>query len=403
MARPGWVYTSGIAATFDGAPMFIFETLLAAGLALQAAPPPPVAGPLAQAAESPVPFVAPPAPEQVMAIPDALREAFRKRVVETTNIPELKVRRMVAFMFDKDGLDLQYKGDATNTVAESYRTREVNCLSFTLMAVALAREAGLKAQGQEIDRVLAWNLVGDVVMQSLHANAVVSVRDRDLQSKDNRDFVLDIASSGLYTQDYIVHGYKVTDGKLLAAFYGNRAMELLAKGRLAESRVWLDRALQLDPEDVTLLNNSGVLSQRTGDMADAESRFLRAAQRDPRHTSVLYNLVALYQAKGDATRASYWRERADRVLRRDPFYQFSIAERNAQAGNYDEAVRFYRRAISLDGRERLFHFGLARAYVKLGKLDRAEKELDAAYRLSEGAERDRFQAKLDALRGMAAR
>ncbi len=383
--------------------MSILGTLLAAGLALQTAPPAPLAPALPPATVVAVPVDVPPAPEQVLAIPDGLREAFRKQVLDTTNIPELKVRRMVAFMFDKDGLDLQYKGDATNTVAESYTTRQVNCLSFTLMAVALAREAGLKAQGQEIDRVLAWNLVGNVVMQSLHANAVVSVRDRDLQAKDSRDFVLDIASSGLYTQDYIVHGYKVTDEKLLAAFYGNRAMELLARGRLTESRVWLDKALEFDPEDATLWNNAGVLSQRMGDVADAESRFLHAAQRDPRHTSVLYNLVALYQGRGDATRASYWRERADRVLRRDPFYQFSLGERNAQAGNYEDAVRYYRRAIALDGRERLFHFGLARTYVKLGKLDRAEKELDAAYRLSEGAERDRFQAKLDALRGMAAR
>jgi tetratricopeptide (TPR) repeat protein len=386
--------------------MSIIETLLAAGLALQSAAAPPDAVPQAPAtapsAAAAAPSV-PPAPEEVMAIPDALRKAFREQVLDTTNIPELKVRRMVAFMFDDDGLALQYKGDATNTVAESYRTRQVNCLSFTLMAVALAREAGMKAQGPEIDRVLAWNLVGNVVMQSLHANAVVSVRDRDLQAKDSRDFVLDIASTGLYTQDYIVHGYKVTDEKLMSAFYGNRAMELLAKGRLAESQVWLDKALEFDPEDPTLWNNAGVLSQRRGDVADAERRFLHAVDRKPDHTSVLYNLVALYTAKGDATRASYWRDRADRVLRRDPFYQFSLGERNAQAGDYEAAVRYYRRAISLDRRERLVHFGLARTWVKHGKLDRAEKELDAAYRLSEGADRARFQAKLDALRGMAAR
>lgn len=371
--------------------MFLVDALLAAGLAIQGVP----------AAE---PVSVPPPPEQVLAIPDALRSQFRARVLDATISPELRVRRMVSFMFDEDGLGLEYKGDATNTVAESYRTRQVNCLSFTLLAVALAREAGLKAQGQEIDRVLAWNLVGDVVMQSLHANAVVSVRDRDLQAKDSRDFVLDIASGSLYSSEYIVHGYKVTDDRMLASFYGNRAMELLAKGRLQESRAWLDEALKLDPEDATLWNNAGVLAQRTGRDADAESRFLRAARSNPRHTSVLFNLVALYDARGDATRAAYWRERADRVLRRDPFYQYSLGERHAQAGNDADAVRYYRRAISLDGRERLFHFALARAYVRLGRLDRAEKELDAAYRLSEGEEeRARFRSKLDALRGMAAR
>jgi len=373
--------------------MTLLDAMLAAVLAVQGAPAPSV----------PPAAAPPPSPDQVLAIPAALRAEFHERVVDRTNSPELRLRRMVSFMFDKDGLGLEYKADATNTVAESYRTREVNCLSFTLMAVALAREAGLKAQGQQIDRVLAWNLVGDVVMQSLHANAVVSFRDRNLQVKDARDFVLDIASSGLYTQDYIVHGYTVTDDRMLAAFYGNRAMELLAQGKPGDAQAWLDRALALDPEDATLWNNAGVLSERLGAMAEAEARFLRAARRNPRQASALYNLVSLYESRGDATRSSYWKERADRVLRRDPFYQYSLGERKAEAGRYADAVRDYRRAIALDGRERLFHFGLARAYVKLGKLEQARKELDAAARLSEGAERRRYEAKLDALRAMAAR
>jgi tetratricopeptide (TPR) repeat protein len=141
-----------------------------------------------------------------------------------------------------------------------------------------------------------------------------------------------------------------------------------------------------------------------GDEAGAEFRFLHAAERNPRLMSVLNNLVALYTGRSDTTRAAFWKERADRVLRRDPFYQYALAERSAEAGNYDEAIRYYRRAINLDGRERLFHFGLARAYSRVGKLDAAAGELDAAVKLStEDVDRQRFQAKLDALRGMAQR
>jgi Flp pilus assembly protein TadD len=387
--------------------MILLSALLAAGLASQAIPASPGAQPApvqASVSMSASVVAIPPAPQDVMAIPEELRAIYRKRVLDTTNVPETKLRRMVAFMLDKDGLNLQYKANATNTVAEAYKTRQVNCLSFTLMAVALAREAGMRAQGQQIDRVLAWNLVGDVVMQSLHANAVVTLRDRDLQVKDDRDFVLDIASSGLYTQDYIVHGFKVEDDRLLASFYGNRAMELLAKGQLTEAKAWLGKALQLDPEEAVLWNNAGVLSQRMGDDVAAETRFLHAANRNPRLMSVLSNLVALYLDRGDATRANYWKERADRVLRRDPFYQYSLAERKAESGDYENAVRYYRLAISLDKRERLFHFGLARAYTHLGKLSQAASELDAAVKLStEDVDRQRFQAKLDALRGMAAR
>jgi Flp pilus assembly protein TadD len=373
--------------------MFMLDMLLAAGLALQTAPATKASVPAIPAAvAAPAVVETPPSPDQIMAIPAELRAAFQRQVLDVTNAPEQRLRRMVAFMFDKDGLDLQYKADATHTVAESYRTRQVNCLSFTLMALALAREAGLKAQGQQIDRVLAWNLTNDVVMQSLHANAVVTI--------GGRDFMVDIASSRLYAA---VMDYKVDDQQMFASFYGNRAMELMATGRAAYAKPWLDRAMKLSPQDATLWNNAGVLSQRLGDVAGAETWFLRAARQDPRLTSVYYNLVALYHGRGDSTRAAFWQERADKILRHDPYYQFSLGERNVQAGDYSGAVRYYRRAISLDGREQLFHFGLARAYARLGKMDAAEAELGTAYRLSGASDKQRFQAKLDALRGMAVR
>lgn len=373
--------------------MFLFNALLPAVLALQAAP----------AMTTPAQAESPPPVEQVMVVPEGLRAAFHAKVMDATAFPEQRLRKMVDFMFDKkDGLGLEYKPDATNTVAESYRTRQVNCLSFTLMAIALAREAGMKARGQQIDRVLATALTGDVVMQSLHANAVITLKDRTLWDKDARDYVLDIASDRVSSQVQIINHYVVDDQRLLSFFYGNRAMELMATGQTADAKQWLDVALQLNPGDVGLWNNAGVLSQRMGDEDGAERWFLRAARQDPRLTSALSNLVVLYNARHDTVRAGFWRERADSILRRNPYYQFSLGESNAQTGNYQDAIRYYQRAISLDGTVRLFHFGLARAYVKLDLLDAAEKELATAYRLSdEGIDRRRFQAKLDALQRMA--
>ena len=371
----------------------MMNLLLVASLALQSVP----------AAAAPTPDMAPPpppAPGQVMAIPEELRDAFQARVLDATNSPQIRVTRMVEFMLEDDGLGLEYVADATNTVAESYRTRQVNCLSFTLMAVALARQAGLEAQGQEINRVMAWSMVGDVVMQALHANAVVTVKDRNLMVKEGRDYVLDIASNGLFRQDFIVHRYKVDDETLLASFYSNRAMELLAKGHLNEARAWLDVAMELTPSDAKLWNNAGVISQRMGDADQAESLFLRAAKQSPRLMSVLYNLVALYHDKGDATRATYWRRRADHLLRRDPYYQYSIGERSAESGDYEEAARYFRRAISLDSDQQLFHFSLAQAYFRLNQFDRAEAELKAAYKLSGESDRMRYRAKLDNLQAM---
>src|SRR5690606_34184035 len=118
------------------------------------------------------------------------------------------------------------------------------------LVVALAREAGLNAYGQQIKRVLSWGSAGEIVMQSMHANAIIEV--------DRRRYVVDVDASDATAATDALH--PVSDGQLLALFYGNRAMELMVEGRQSQAKPWLDAALRHAPDDATLLNNAGVLS-----------------------------------------------------------------------------------------------------------------------------------------------
>jgi len=345
-----------------------------------------------QSAAQPLPAAGaqelPPPPEQVMAIPDELRSAFRKEVVDATSFPEVRLEKLVAFVFDRRGLGVEYRSDATQTVSESFHSREVNCLSSTLLVLALAREAGLQAQAQQVDRVLSWGAAGETVIQSKHANAIVAVGGQ-------RKFVVDVDASDVPAEDAL---NPISDEQLLALYYGNRAMELMVAGRLPEAKTWLDAAFLHAPGDVTLWNNAGVLRLRMGDAAGAEDYFLRAAGKDPRQIATLSNLVSFYRRQGDDEQVAYWRARADKALKRDPYYQFSLGRQHEQAGAYEDALRQYRRAIRLNRGERRFHFGLARVYFELGEYRKADHELVTAMGLAQGDLRGRYQDKLAALR-----
>lgn len=355
----------------------MFSVMLATILALSGVP--------ASAGES-MPFDIPPSPDQVLAIPEGLQRDFRDRVLNASSSPEQRLNRLADFMLDEGGLGLKYMPSATNTITEAYAARQVNCLSFTLMFVVLARKAGLQAYGQQIDRVLAWGMTGDMVMQSMHANAVVTF--------DGRKFMADIAADELSSP---VANFQVDDEQLLALFYSNRAMELLTTGHPREAQEWLDVALLHSPDDATLLNNAGVLSQGRGDLAAAETSYLRALDGNPQLTSAYSNLIALYRAKGDSTNVAYWQKRAGKIMRKDPYYQFALGRQQEQSGDFTEAAGLYRRAIRINDGEPLFHFGLARAYYQLGQSRQAGLELSLARDLSGKGDRLRYQAKLDAL------
>src|SRR5688572_21235279 len=82
---------------------------------------------------------------QIMAMPPALREAFARSVLTGTTSRKKRLERTVEFVFGSQGLGMRYEEGATRTVEQAYATRTANCLGFTLLFLALAREAGLEA------------------------------------------------------------------------------------------------------------------------------------------------------------------------------------------------------------------------------------------------------------------
>lgn len=324
---------------------------------------------------------------QVMAVPPELREEVQRRVVAPDRSPEQRLQRLADFVFGEDGLHLQYDNDVTRTVADVYRERRVNCLSFTLLFVALAREAGLEAQVQEVGEVLAWYQDQGVIYNANHVN--VGVRTNGHWQ------VVDVDSNILAMRD---RPRGIDDRRAMAHFHNNRGAERLAAGDLPAARAQLQAAMIDDPTFVAAWNNHGVLLLREGDARGAERAYLRALRQNPKHAATMSNLITLYSRNGDPRRQLYARK-LDRIERSDPFHQFRLALECENSGDYDCAIARYRRAIGLQQDQHQFHFGLARAYFLSGDLSRAQRELTRALALgTTDPIRDIYRQKLDGLR-----
>jgi len=329
-----------------------------------------------------------PSTEQVLAVPPELHDQFQRWMARADDAPSpARLERLVDFMFSKDGLGLEYQADATYTVAQTYRMRRANCLSFTLLVVALARVDGMDAYAQEIEDVLTWYQEGNTVYRNNHVNAGIRI--------GRQRFSVDVAFDEVITR----HPPKaIADSHLLAMFYNNRAVDLLGKGQPEPAKAYLVRARTLSPDYPAFWSNAGVAALREGETASAEKLFLHALRLNENYSSALFNLVTFYNRSGRGGEAKPLQKRLERVRARDPFDQFLLALEHERSGDYKGAVTYYLRAIRLYSQEHRFYQGLARAYLHLGDSRRAGRALAKAQSLTEGATRAQYQAKLERLR-----
>ncbi len=330
-----------------------------------------------------------PIPEQIMQLPPALHALLQQRIDRGADA-EHRLQQLVALAFDANGLDLQYDPKATHSVAESYATRHVNCLSFTLLFVAMARDVGLQAQVQEVRRVLSWYEDGNALYNVGHVNAGVRV-DSGRGSIDlDRSVLMDRRGP-----------QPISDRRALAHYYNNRGAELMVDGDVDGARAHLAMALQMDPRFAGAWNNRGVLAMRDGDSAAAARDYAKALEIDPEHLPALSNAVGLARRLGDGTREAALQRQMEQVRQRDPFQQYLLGNEAERRQDYPAAIAYYRHALHLYDGAHLLYFALARAYLHSGDTRRATAALREAMAHADPATQPRYQGKLDALRRLS--
>ena len=351
----------------------MYRWLLAAALSLPAAALAHVAGEAA--------------PDRIMAMPPALQEQFARRVLAGRASARERLERTVDFVFDSRGLGMRYEDGATHTVEQSFATRRANCLGFTLLFLALAREAGLEAWPQAWEDTLSWHRSDGIVYRNNHVNVAVRVGPQI--------YTLDVARNAVVTRG---RPQRLLPQGLLARYHNNLAVEAMQRGDLAAARRHMATALALDGAQASHWSNAGVLELHGGDHAAARVAYDKALAIDPENTNALFNRVNLARREGDRAGEDAFRARLTRAQQKDPFHHFLQAIDYELAGDFARAIAHYREATRLHRGDHRFHAALAGALEKSGDLDGARESLRRAATLSDGATRDAYRFRLRELR-----
>ena len=87
-------------------------------------------------------------------------------------------------MLDPYIFDFTYDPAVTLTAAEAFRARRGNCLTFSNLFIAMAREADLSAWYRQVEIEPEWSSRDENLLVSLHVNAATADRSASARTED---------------------------------------------------------------------------------------------------------------------------------------------------------------------------------------------------------------------------
>jgi Flp pilus assembly protein TadD len=325
----------------------------------------------------PADFVAIPSPvgrslhdAGVIALDGPMREFLAREV--TGRDPLTKLRQLVRAVIENPEFRIDYADD-TRSAAETFHALRGNCLSFTNLFVALAREAGLAVGYQEVDVPPTWTTRAEAFVVSRHVNAIVTVRPGSLHVVD--------FNMAEFRAAYPRRA--ISDERAGAHYYSNLGVERLQGGDAAAAYEHFRSALALDRSLPQAWVNLGAWYRRQGDPARAEASYLEALRLDPRDSSAMTNLASLHAQAGRAELARWYERRVARYRAQNPYYKFEQARAAYAAGDYGRAARRLREALRRTDVDPTFYSLLGMSYRELGRPDDARAAFARAIELAD--------------------
>ncbi len=331
-----------------------------------------------------------PVPEvDVLALDDEMRAYLAEKIPENAH-DWRKTRMLLQALFDDGGVRLRYNRVQTYTAIETFHAREGNCMSFTNLFIAMAREAGLQAYFQEVETPATWDNRGQLYVSSRHINVLVKYKVFDDQVVD-----FDVTH---FNQAY--RRKRISDQAALAQYHNNMSVHWLLQQEPGKALAHQKLALKLAPRAGYMWTNLGVVYSRFGYPDYAEAAFLTALSYGRDNLLAVNNLARLYEQQGEAELAAYYNQQAEPFRRRNPFYLYALAKKYYAAGEYAEARDALRRAIRFQPAEHEFYQLLGLTELAMGEPDRARKDFELALEYArEPEEKDLYNRKLSLLAG----
>jgi len=312
---------------------------------------------------------------------------FLDRFVDPRQSDYTKLRQLLYAIMDEGSFGLEYDNQ-TRTAAETFHLQRGNCLSFTNMFVAMARQVGIDARYQEVDIPPDWTVQGGAFVLNRHVNVLV---DLGYPGKRVVDFNVDDFRASYDRRE-------VHDRRAVAHYYNNLGVDRMLAGETVDALLYFRKAIENDHRFSPPWGNLGTLYRRNGRLAYAEGAYLKALDANRGDIVAMSNLADLYGKQGEAERAAGYRLRVDAHRMRNPYYRYRLARQAFLAGDYDTSIGHLKYSVRKKKNEDTFYFLMGMSYLKKGDESAARQWLEKAEQVAGDDDLQRnYHSKLEML------
>ena len=271
----------------------------------------------------------------------------------------------------------KYDASITNTAAATFESKVGNCLSYTNLFVALAREVNLKVSFQ-IARIQhpTWNVDIGLLIRNNHINVLVEGPRFD--KAHNSGYTIDFNQ---VDADPDARTTKVTDAFAASLFYANLSVDQILAGNDRLAFAYLQRGILSEPRNADLWINLGAFYGRHRVHESAIGAYLIAQQLKPREKIILSGMERSYRALGQVEKADILKRKVKSYRQRNPYFHFAVAQTAYEEKNYQRSLTAIDKAIRLKRRNPRFHYLKSLAERQLDDHESAGKSLRKAKRL----------------------
>lgn len=250
----------------------------------------------------------------------------------------------------------QYVADATHTAAMTFDVRQGNCVSYTNLFVALAREMGLEANFQLVTGRPVWNVESGYLIKNNHINVVID--QINMPGFSNNEMTVDFNAVDMEED---AHRRRISDAHATSLFYANIAIQYLRGKDYEPAFAYLKRAILTAPNNQDLWNNLGVLYSVMQQPQLAEASYRTALQLDDRNKTAIAGVAKSLEQQGRLEEAEHYADLARRYQRRNPYYHFAVAQQAYSNSAYEDALVAINEAIQIRKRSKFYALRAATA------------------------------------------